>query len=183
MSLGPGGRAPARPRVCRFHRDQYPAAARRWWFFVRRQVVFGAFSGIRLAGERSARATSAGLARELHGGAGVQRHVVLHVAPPVLDNKKDMLRVPRRLAAMGRLRLWPSRRIPALSVAAVLVLLAVIPVLVAQSTRRPPPGLQEATRALIEGRYDEVSALTEKLDQQDPQVAAVKARALSARGR
>ena len=25
----------------------------------------------------------AGLARKLHGGAGVQRHVVLHVAPPV----------------------------------------------------------------------------------------------------
>jgi tetratricopeptide (TPR) repeat protein len=94
-----------------------------------------------------------------------------------------MLRVPRRLAAMGRLPFWPSRRIPALSVAAVLVLLAVIPVLVAQSARRPPPGLQEATRALIEGRYDEVSALTEKLDPQDPQVAAVRARALIARGR
>ncbi len=73
--------------------------------------------------------------------------------------------------------------LPALSLAALLVLLAVIPVLVAQSSRRPPPGLQEATRALIEGRYDEVSALTEKLDPQDPQVAAVKARALIARGR
>ena len=94
-----------------------------------------------------------------------------------------MLRVPRRLAATGRLGFWPSRRIHAFSVAAVLVLLAVIPVLVAQSSRRPPPGLQEATRALIEGRYDEVSALTEKLDPQDPQVAAVRARALIARGR
>ena len=67
--------------------------------------------------------------------------------------------------------------------AAVLVLLAVIPVLIAQSSRRPLAGLQEATRALIEGRYDEVAALTEKLDPQDPNVAAVKARALIARGR
>ena len=84
---------------------------------------------------------------------------------------------------MGRLRFWPSRRIHAFGVAALLVLLAVIPVLVAQSSRRTPPGLQEATRALIEGRYDEVAALTAKLDPQDPQVAAVKARALIARGR
>ncbi len=53
----------------------------------------------------------------------------------------------------------------------------------AQSPRRPPTPLQAATRALIEGRYDEVDAATEKLDARDPDVAAVKARAAIARGR
>src|SRR5229473_1524929 len=66
----------------------------------------------------------------------------------------------RRLAALG----WPgvrsSRRLYALGLVALLILLA-----------------------LLEGRYDEVAALTEKLDAQDPNVAAVKARALVARGR
>ena len=45
------------------------------------------------------------------------------------------------------------------------------------------PASQDAVRALLEGRYDEVDALTEKLDPQDPIVAAVQARALIARGR
>ncbi len=89
----------------------------------------------------------------------------------------------RRLAAAG----WPgarsSRRLYALGLVALLILLALIPVVIAQSSRRPPAGLQLAVRALIEGRYDEVPALTEKLDAQDPNVAAVKARALVARGR
>src|SRR5258706_468697 len=65
---------------------------------------------------------------------------------------------------------------------AALVLLAIIPVVVAQS-RRPPAALARATRALIEGRYDEVASLTAQLDAQDPFVTAVKARALVARGR
>src|SRR5260370_41873127 len=82
---------------------------------------------------------------------------------------------------------WPgdrsSRRRYALGLVALLLLLALIPVVVAQSSRRPPAGLQLAVRALIEGRYDQVPALTEKLDAQDPNVAAVKARALVARGR
>src|ERR1700704_5836790 len=89
----------------------------------------------------------------------------------------------RRLAAAG----WPgarsSRRLYALGLVALLFLLALTPVVIAQSSRRPPAGLQLAVRALIEGRYDEVPALTEKLDAQDPNVAAVKARALVARGR
>jgi tetratricopeptide (TPR) repeat protein len=66
------------------------------------------------------------------------------------------------------------------------VLLALIPAGLAQSSRRPaplPPGLQSASRAIIEGRYDEVAGLTDKLDPQDPNVAAVRARALIARGR
>jgi tetratricopeptide (TPR) repeat protein len=89
----------------------------------------------------------------------------------------------RRLAAPG----WPGVRAPrflyALGAVALLILLALIPVVIAQSSRRPPAGLQLAVRALIEGRYDEVPALTEKLDAQDPNVAAVRARALVARGR
>src|SRR5262245_27784221 len=66
---------------------------------------------------------------------------------------------------------------------AALVLLAIIPVLIAQTPRRPPAGLVQAQRALIEGRYDEVATLTARLDQQDPFVVAVKARALVARGK
>jgi len=56
----------------------------------------------------------------------------------------------------------------------------------AQSIRRPPAPqspLQAVARALVEGRYDDVEALTEKLDARDPNVAAMKARALIARGR
>jgi tetratricopeptide (TPR) repeat protein len=63
-----------------------------------------------------------------------------------------------------------------------LVLIGLLPVAIAQ-TRRPPAALQQAERALIEGRYDEVATITERLDGQDPEVAAVRARALVARGR
>jgi tetratricopeptide (TPR) repeat protein len=89
----------------------------------------------------------------------------------------------RRLAALG----WPgvgsSRRLYALGVVALIILLALIRVVIAQSSRRPPAGLQLAARALIEGRYDEIPGLKEKLDAQDPNVVAVRARALVARGR
>jgi tetratricopeptide (TPR) repeat protein len=92
----------------------------------------------------------------------------------------------RRRWASGGVGARPSRRLSALGVSSGLVLLAIIPAAIAQSSRRapaPPPGLQSAVRALMEGRYDEVAPLTEKLDQQDPNVAAVRARALIARGR
>jgi cellulose synthase operon protein C len=92
----------------------------------------------------------------------------------------------RRRWASGGVGARSSRRLSALGVSSGLVLLAIIPAAIAQSSRRapaPPPGLQSAVRALIEGRYDEVAPLTEKLDQQDPNVAAVRARALIARGR
>ena len=49
--------------------------------------------------------------------------------------------------------------------------------------RRPQTPFQIALRALIEGRYDEVDAATEKLDLRDPNVATIKARGLIARGR
>src|SRR5262245_43174528 len=92
----------------------------------------------------------------------------------------------RRLKAIGWPGFRPSRGFYALVLSCGLVLLALIPVGIAQSSRRPaplPPGLQSATRAVIEGRYDEVAGLTEKLDPQDPNVAAVRAQALIARGR
>src|SRR5262245_22306777 len=50
-------------------------------------------------------------------------------------------------------------------------------------SRRPQTPYQTALRALLEGRYDEVDATTEKLDQRDPAVVAIKARGLIARGR
>ncbi len=71
----------------------------------------------------------------------------------------------------------------ALGLAAALAVLSVISVAVAQSRRPQPPALEQATRALIEGRYDEVAGLLEKLDAQDPAVAALIARAHIARGR
>ena len=55
----------------------------------------------------------------------------------------------------------------------------------AQAPRRPSQPetpYRAATRALNEGRYDDVDAATEKQDLRDPSVAAVKARAAIARG-
>ena len=67
--------------------------------------------------------------------------------------------------------------------AAALTILAVPTVGTAQGPRRPVPPLQAASRALLEGRYSEMDALTDKLDPKDPNVAAVRARALIARGK
>src|SRR5438045_5155647 len=54
----------------------------------------------------------------------------------------------------------------------------------AQSPRRPQSPLQAASRALVEGRYDEIDTLTDnKLDPRDPSVVALRARAEIARGR
>ena len=49
--------------------------------------------------------------------------------------------------------------------------------------RRPVSPLQAAARAFNDGRYGEIDALTEKLDQKDPNVAALRAQAMIARGR
>jgi tetratricopeptide (TPR) repeat protein len=82
---------------------------------------------------------------------------------------------------------WPDSRLSrwkyVLGVCGVLVLLALIPAAVAQSTRRPASDLQAATRALHEGRYDDVSAIAQKLNGQDPDVVALVAQADIARGR
>ena len=53
----------------------------------------------------------------------------------------------------------------------------------AQAPRRPTSPLQAATRALLEGRFDEADAMADKLDVRDPSVAAIKARSAIARGR
>jgi tetratricopeptide (TPR) repeat protein len=76
------------------------------------------------------------------------------------------------------------RRGYALALTAALLLIALISVTVAQSRRAPaaPPG-NPLVRALIEGRYDEVAGLAARLDPQDPNVAALVARAAIARGR
>jgi tetratricopeptide (TPR) repeat protein len=71
----------------------------------------------------------------------------------------------------------------ALGVVAALAVLSVISVAVAQSRRPQPPAIEQALRALNEGHYDRVAGLLEKLDAQDPVVAALVARAEIARGR
>jgi tetratricopeptide (TPR) repeat protein len=81
-------------------------------------------------------------------------------------------------------RVWsgfpPSRRF---SVSALLaVLLFTVPG-AAQAPHRAPQPLQLAARALIEGRYDEVDQITDKLDARDPAVATLRGRAAIARGR
>jgi len=93
-----------------------------------------------------------------------------------------MPRLLQRLTAIGWPNRWP-RSVAALALAVGLVLLAIIPAGIAQSTRRAQPNLQNATRALLEGRYDDVASLTAALDGQDPAVVALSARALIARGR
>ncbi len=80
--------------------------------------------------------------------------------------------------------LQSSRARYAIGLTAALVLLALIPAAIAQ-TRRPAaaPPLQAAARAFIEGRYDEIASITASLNQQDPDVAAINARAEAARGK
>jgi tetratricopeptide (TPR) repeat protein len=56
----------------------------------------------------------------------------------------------------------------------------------AQAPRRPTipeTPYRAAMRAYLEGKYDDVDAMTDKLDLRDPNVAALKARAAIARGR
>src|SRR5260370_1614525 len=78
----------------------------------------------------------------------------------------------------------PSRRrcatVVASSFPALLVALVTFTV-AAQAPRRVPQPLQLAGRAFLEGRYDDVDQLTDKLDARDPTVAALTARAASAR--
>src|ERR1700704_5423547 len=76
----------------------------------------------------------------------------------------------------------PSRRISVCLLVAALAFLVLPSYGTAQAPRRPVTPLQAATRAFIEGRYDEVDAMTDKLDARDPNVVALKARAAIARG-
>ena len=80
--------------------------------------------------------------------------------------------------------LRPTRPMTALALSIAVVMLALmIPRAVAQSSRKLPPGLASAQVAINEGRYDEVATLTAQLDQQDPAVVAVRAKAMIERGR
>jgi tetratricopeptide (TPR) repeat protein len=71
----------------------------------------------------------------------------------------------------------------ALSVGFVLALLVLGSTVAAQTARRNQPPLQQARRALLDGKYDEVDQLTTQLDLRDPNAVAIKARADLARGR
>jgi len=78
------------------------------------------------------------------------------------------------------------RRLPLFLLVASLAVFALPSFGTAQAPRRSPAllaPLQLANRALIEGKYDEIEALTDKLDARDPNVVAVRARAAIARGR
>ena len=85
-----------------------------------------------------------------------------------------MLSVPSRGACASAL---------ALSVGCVLALIVLSSTLAAQTARRNQTPLQQAQRAYLEGRYDDVDQLTSQLDQNDPGVVALRARAAIARGR
>jgi cellulose synthase operon protein C len=78
-----------------------------------------------------------------------------------------------------------SRCASALAVSVGLVVLGTVVLgsVVAAQTRRSQPPLQQATRAILEGKYEEVDRLTDALDQRDPGVVAIRARAAIARGR
>ncbi len=70
-----------------------------------------------------------------------------------------------------------------LSVGCVLGILNLGATVVAQTARRAQTPLQQAMRALIEGRFDEVDSLAAQIGDSDPAAAALKGRALIARGR
>jgi len=84
--------------------------------------------------------------------------------------------------AAGRSDFAPSRRASVPLLIASLAFLALPTFGTAQAPRRPSQPLQDLTRALIEGRYDQVDAIAEKLDNRDPLVVALKARAAMATG-
>ncbi|MGB7220152.1 MAG: tetratricopeptide repeat protein [Vicinamibacterales bacterium] len=72
-------------------------------------------------------------------------------------------------------------RLPAFVIAGVLLGIPIVSA-TAQVPRAGGP-LQAATRAFIEGRFDQIESLTATLDADDPSVVALKARAAIARGR
>jgi cellulose synthase operon protein C len=86
----------------------------------------------------------------------------------------------------------PSRAVLMTALAAAIAVPLCAVLVVAQTQRRaaaPPPAPKPATpfdaamRSFIEGKYDEVDAQTDKLNANDPDVVALKARAMIARGR
>src|SRR5438552_11696528 len=79
----------------------------------------------------------------------------------------------------------PSRRLSVALLIAALAFLALPTSGTAQAPRRPAVSspLAAVSRAWVEGKYDEVEALADKLDPRDPNVVAMKARAAIARGK
>ena len=86
----------------------------------------------------------------------------------------------------------PSRAVCLTALAAAIAVPLCAVLVVAQTQRRaagPPPAPAPATpydaamRSFVEGRYDEVDAQTGKLNANDPNVLALEARAMIARGR
>src|SRR5919108_288141 len=76
--------------------------------------------------------------------------------------------------AVGWSGLPPSRRLSVFLLCAALAIFALPTFGTAQAPRRANQGLQAVARALIEGRYDDVDALADKLDTKDPAVVALK---------
>src|SRR5438093_2961902 len=70
-----------------------------------------------------------------------------------------------------------------MSVGIVLALVVLGSTVIAQTARRAQTPLQQAKRALFEGRYDEVGQIVSQLDARDPDVAVARAQAEMARGR
>ena len=75
-----------------------------------------------------------------------------------------------------------SRRTSVFLLAATVVALGLQSFGQAQAPRRPLPPIVGVSRALNEGRYDEVDTLTAALDLRDPTVVSLRARAAIARG-
>src|SRR5262245_34427577 len=71
----------------------------------------------------------------------------------------------------------------AVSVGFVVALLAILDAGLQAQARRSQTPLQQASRALLEGRYDDVDQVLSPLDLGDPKVVTLKARAAMARGR
>ena len=109
-----------------------------------------------------------------------------HTAQPPAPDLQPIIRIAmasHQRPAFGWSDSPPSRRISVCLLVAALAFLVLPSYGTAQAPRRPATPLQTATRAFIEGRYDEVDATTDKLDARDPNVVALKARAAIARGR
>src|SRR6185312_11257616 len=88
---------------------------------------------------------------------------------------------------------FPHSRAVLLSALAVAILAPLFAVLVVAQTQRraaaPPPAPPAATpydaamRSFVEGRFDDLDAQVEKLSANDPNVVALKARGMIARGK
>src|SRR6185437_10120416 len=95
---------------------------------------------------------------------------------------------PARYNTSGIMR-FPHSRAVLLSALAVAILAPLFAVLVVAQTQRraaappPAPPYDAAMRSFVEGRFDDLDAQVEKLNANDPNVVALKARGMIARGK